>query len=108
MLAHRAREYLPNPEVDQDNPLASPMFGDFTDVCPILIHYGAKEFLAEEIEKFVEKLQGQTGMDLTTIKEPLAPHISPLLAVFFKSMSYRGVDAIADYIHARLYETPHQ
>ncbi|RLO08637.1 hypothetical protein DYB28_002256 [Aphanomyces astaci] len=64
---------------------------------PLLVHYGGKEVFANEIDQLVGRLKRQ-NVDVTVIKEPLAPHISPMLPSFFGSMATDGIRAIGTYI----------
>jgi epsilon-lactone hydrolase len=103
-LLNHARRYIPDPCSDEylRNPLVSPILGDYTFVCPIMVHYGGKEILAPEIERFIGRLR-ENQIDLTVVKEPLAPHMTPVLGFFFKEMSKRGVQAISSFIISKLY-----
>ncbi|KMS93962.1 hypothetical protein BVRB_026180, partial [Beta vulgaris subsp. vulgaris] len=77
-LVHFVRNYLPDPSRDTANPFASPATGDFSKTCPILVHYGAEEFMTPEIDRFVERLRTQQSTDTKIVKENMAPHITPL------------------------------
>ncbi|EQC25639.1 hypothetical protein SDRG_16494 [Saprolegnia diclina VS20] len=91
--------YLPEdaPASLLQNPLVSPVHGDFTGMCPMLLHYGGKEAFSDDCKRLEEVLRRQ-NVPLTVEVEPLAPHITPVLGFFFKEMAARGVAAIATFI----------
>lgn len=49
------------------NPLISPLYGDFTRVCPMFIAYGDREILRPSIELFISNLK-RDGCSVTTLK----------------------------------------
>ncbi|KAF0719855.1 Aste57867_745 [Aphanomyces stellatus] len=79
------------------DPMVSPFYGDFTGSCPILLHYGGKELFADDIELMAAKLKSQ-AVDVTLVKEPLAPHDTAFLKAFFGTMSTSASRVIAAYI----------
>ncbi|OQR96282.1 alpha/beta hydrolase domain-containing protein [Thraustotheca clavata] len=100
-LKHHLDAYLPEDATDEifKNPLISPIYGDFTGCCPMLLHYGGKECFKDDCEKMAKVLKSQQ-VDVTVAIEPLAPHISPLFRRFFGDMSVRGCEVIAEFIAA--------
>lgn len=56
------------------NPLISPLYGDFSSTCPIFLAYGDKELLKTSIENFRWKLE-KDGVTLATLKGENARHI---------------------------------
>ncbi|KDO20570.1 hypothetical protein SPRG_13601 [Saprolegnia parasitica CBS 223.65] len=93
--------YLPTdaPASLLQDPLVSPIHGDFTGMCPMLLHYGGKEAFSDDCKRLEEILRRQ-NVPLTVEVEPLAPHITPVLGFFFNEMAARGVAAIAAFIAA--------
>lgn len=57
-----------------NNPLISPVHGDFSGTCPIFLAYGDKELLKTSIESLKENLE-RSGCNLTTLKGENAAHI---------------------------------
>lgn len=49
------------------NPLISPLYGDFTRVCPLFVAYGDREILGPSIELFISNLE-RDGCSVTTLK----------------------------------------
>ncbi|ETV67777.1 hypothetical protein H257_16133 [Aphanomyces astaci] len=94
-IQHYIDDWQPE-HVDID-PSLGPLTGDFEKCGPLLVHYGGKEVFANEIDQLVGRLKRQ-NVDVTVIKEPLAPHISPMLPSFFGSMATDGIRAIGTYI----------
>jgi epsilon-lactone hydrolase len=61
-LAHMAHAYLNG--ADPRNPLASPVFGDFSGFPPLLIHVGADEVLLDDASALATEAS-RTGTDVT-------------------------------------------
>ncbi|ETV92012.1 hypothetical protein, variant [Aphanomyces invadans] len=95
-IRHYNNDLLPD-NVSVTNPSLNPLNGDFRGTGPVLVHYGGKEVFASEIEQLVEVLQRQ-DVDVTVVKEPLAPHITPMLPSFFGAMAVKGQQTIGKYI----------
>lgn len=105
-LLQHANRYLEDPfaKANSNNPLISPIFGDFTGTCPFFIHYGGKEFMVPEIEQLIDRLHNDK-VDVTVIKEPLAPHITPMLGVMFPQFATDGINAITEFILSKVRST---
>lgn len=63
---------------DPSNPLASPLFADFTGGPPVWITAGDTEILLDDSRRIVDRMQGQ-GVDVTYVEEVDLPHVWPLL-----------------------------
>lgn len=59
---------------DPTNPLLSPVFGDFTDIAPILIHVGSAEVLLSDAVKVAE-VAGLAGVRVQLFIAPEMPHV---------------------------------
>ncbi|OQR81346.1 hypothetical protein ACHHYP_16489 [Achlya hypogyna] len=97
--AHHMDAYLPLDASDAifHDPLVVPELGDFTGCCPVLLHYGGKESFADDCARLAAVLR-QQKVPLTVEVEPLAPHVSPILASLLGEMGLRGVRAIAAFV----------
>jgi epsilon-lactone hydrolase len=62
-----ARAYLG--EASADNPYASPVFGDFKDLPPILFHVGSTEMLLDDSRRIHQKIQAGGGASELEIYE---------------------------------------
>ncbi|KAF0701162.1 Aste57867_8313 [Aphanomyces stellatus] len=89
------RDYLGS--ASPKDPMVSPIYGDFTATCPMLVQYGGKEMFADDIEQLAANLKAQ-AVDVTLVKEPLAPHDTAFLPSFFGDMATSGIRAIASYL----------
>ena len=59
---------------DPKNPLASPMFGDFTALAPLLIHVGSAEVLLSDAQE-VSEIAGLAGVSVELVIAPDMPHV---------------------------------
>jgi acetyl esterase/lipase len=66
-----ARYYLGN--ADPRNPLASPLYGDLSDLPPLLIHVGADECLRDDSTRLAEKARA-AGVTVESKVWPVVPH----------------------------------
>ena len=75
--AERIRELvgyvLPEGEV-ADDPRLSPLFADFPDCPPVLLHYGQTEILLDDCRRMAARLRAH-GADVTETVHPSAPHV---------------------------------
>lgn len=82
VAAKYASYYIPNYNIlDEEsrlsmirNPLISPLYGNFSDTCPIFIAYGEKELLRTSIESFKFKLE-KHGCNVSALKGENALHV---------------------------------
>ncbi|KAF0701163.1 Aste57867_8314 [Aphanomyces stellatus] len=79
-----------------DDPLVSPLRGNFRGCCPSLIHYGGKEVLCDQIEALILRLKDQ-GVDVAVAKEPLAPHVVVALDTVFPQMAQACIRIASDF-----------
>ncbi|CAK4638447.1 unnamed protein product [Aphanomyces euteiches] len=94
-LSHYVDGYVGSASVK--DPLVSPIRGDFRGCCPILIHYGGKEVFQDDIEALVGVLKEQQ-VDVTAVKNPLAPHDTPMMPALFGDMALSGGQVIAAFL----------
>ncbi|CAK4071436.1 unnamed protein product [Aphanomyces euteiches] len=94
-LSHYVGGYVGSASVK--DPLVNPICGDFRGCCPILIHYGGKEVFQDDIEALVGVLKEQQ-VDVTAVKNPLAPHDTPMMPVLFGDMALSGGQVIAAFL----------
>ncbi|CAK4638442.1 hypothetical protein AeMF1_006639 [Aphanomyces euteiches] len=94
-LSHHVGGYVGSASVK--DPLVSPIRGDFRGCCPILIHYGGKEVFQDDIEALVGVLKEQQ-VDVTAVKNPLAPHDTPMMPALYGDMALSGGQVIAAFL----------
>ncbi|WP_299704521.1 alpha/beta hydrolase [uncultured Tateyamaria sp.] len=84
---------------DATNPLASPLFADFTDAPPVWITAGDTEILLDDSRRIVERMRGQ-GVDVTYVEEHDLPHVWPL---FHNTLpeARRTLNALAAWIRVQ-------
>lgn len=70
-IAHSARYYLG--EMDPFNPLASPLYADFTGLPPLLIHVGEDEVLRDDSTRLAERARA-AGVRVQLKIWPVVPH----------------------------------
>jgi epsilon-lactone hydrolase len=70
-IAPSARYYLG--ETDPRHPLASPLYGDFTGLPPLLIHVGADEVLLDDSTRVAERARA-AGVRVQLKIWPVVPH----------------------------------
>jgi epsilon-lactone hydrolase len=61
-------------DTDPKNPLASPLFGDFTSLAPLLIHVGSEEVLLSDSLGLAHQA-GMGQVDVTLVVAPDMPHV---------------------------------
>lgn len=71
-----ARLYLGN--ADPRNPLASPLYADFSGFPPLLVHVGANETLRDDSARLAEKARA-AGVKVELKVWPVVPHVWQLL-----------------------------
>jgi epsilon-lactone hydrolase len=59
---------------DPKNPLASPIYGDFTGIAPMLIHVGSAEVLLSDALEIAE-IAGLAGVSVELVIAPDMPHV---------------------------------
>ncbi|KAG9400636.1 hypothetical protein AC1031_010850 [Aphanomyces cochlioides] len=94
-LSHWARAYIGT--ASAKDPMVSPILGDFRGCCPMLIHYGGKEVFEDDIDALCERLKEQQ-VDETAVKNPLAPHNTPIMPALFGDMASSGGEIIAAFL----------
>ncbi|KAI8802642.1 Alpha/Beta hydrolase protein [Cladochytrium replicatum] len=84
--------------VSPTDPLISPVYADLKGFCPLLVYYGAREVLAGDIERFIERARETTGLDVEVFRDPVAPHVAVMLPQFFPTISAAGLDSFASFV----------
>ncbi len=84
---------------DPCDPLISPVFGDWRDLPPLLIHVGEDEILRSDAEQ-VEKLARAAGVDVRLEVYPRMWHVWQLMKTLPQSI--QSLDDIAGFLKARL------
>ncbi|KAH9134605.1 hypothetical protein AeRB84_019652 [Aphanomyces euteiches] len=79
------------------DPMVSPILGDFRGCCPMLIHYGGKEGFEDDIDILCERLKEQQ-VDVTAVKNPLAPHDTLIMPALYGDMATSGGEIIAAFL----------
>ncbi|CAK4200814.1 unnamed protein product [Aphanomyces euteiches] len=79
------------------DPMVSPILGDFRGCCPMLIHYGGKEVFEDDIDILCERLKEQQ-VDVTAVKNPLAPHDTLIMPALYGDMATSGGEIIAAFL----------
>jgi acetyl esterase/lipase len=83
-----------------DAPLASPLYGDFTGLPPILVQTGTEEILFDDSVRFAERAQ-VAGVDVTLDIWDGMIHTWQLFAAFVPE-GQQAIDRIGEYLTARL------
>ncbi|CAK4082290.1 unnamed protein product [Aphanomyces euteiches] len=94
-LSHCARAYIGT--ASAKDPMVSPILGDFRGCCPMLIHYGGKEVFEDDIDILCERLKEQQ-VDVTAVKNPLAPHNTAIMTDLYGDMALSGSQVIAAFL----------
>jgi acetyl esterase/lipase len=97
-----ARSYAPT-DRDLHDPLASPLYGDFTGFPPALLFASRSEILRDDSFRVAERARA-AGAPVELVLEPGMPHVWP---VFFDVMpeAKRTIAQSAAYIEGRLRRT---
>ncbi len=66
-------------ERDRQAPLASPLFGDLSELCPISVHVGSQEVLYSDSERLVEGVLAAGGQAEIEVWHKM-PHVFPVFA----------------------------
>jgi acetyl esterase/lipase len=101
MFAPGATTLLPNiycPGESPDNPLLSPLFGNWHGLPPLLFHAGSTEMLLDDSVRAHDRAR-QAGIDATIDVWLDLPHVFHLFG--WLPESRRGVDAVAEFIASR-------
>jgi acetyl esterase/lipase len=86
-------------EADPRDPLASPMYGDYTGVAPILVFAGGKEMILDDSHRLVEKAEAD-GADVTLQIEDDMFHVWPALLPNHEA-TRRVLAAVAEFVAVR-------
>lgn len=70
------------PNLPADDPRVSPLFADFPDPPPTLIHVSQTEILLEDARRMAARLR-DAGAQVTLFEHPDAPHVWPLFDGYF-------------------------
>ena len=96
-LVDHVDRFLPK-GIPPSDPRVSPGLSKNLKVLPrTFVHYGGREFFKDDIEQFIQNAKDQK-VDLKSMNEIDAPHITPLLLPFFPSYAQLGLEAIAKFI----------
>lgn len=100
-LENHLERFLPS-DCDLKDPKLSPSeIENFEGFPNLFIHYGGMEVFKTDIELFLEKAKSK-GCAVQSMKEDLAPHITPMLIPFFPDYADKGLHAIAIFIKEHL------
>ncbi|MBX3489124.1 alpha/beta hydrolase [Parvibaculum sp.] len=91
-----ARHYLQG--ASPAEPLASPLYGNFERLPPLLIHVGANEILLDDSRRVAEKAQA-AGVEVTLRVWPGVPHVFQAFPQLPEARA--SVAEIGAYLHAR-------
>jgi monoterpene epsilon-lactone hydrolase len=89
--------YLQGRALPQD-PLASPLFGDFRGLPPLLFHVGDAEVLLDDSVRAAEKAS-KAGVDVTLEVWPEMPHVWHAFAPFLPEAT-RAIERIGAFVRA--------
>lgn len=87
-------------DVRRDDPLASPLFAEFPDCPPVLIHVGSKEILLDDARNMAARLEAFGGSVKLDIFED-CPHAWHLMHGYLPEAD-EAVDRIAKFLLPRL------
>jgi len=79
-----------------DDPLASPLYGDFRDLPPLLLHVGDAEVLLDDSTRVAEKARA-AGVDVTLEVWPEMPHVWHAFAPFLPEAS-QAIERIGTFV----------
>jgi len=86
-------------EADPKHPEASPMYGDYTGVAPMLVCAGGREMIHDDATRLVEKARAD-GADVTLLVEEDMFHVWPALLPNHEA-TRRALTAVAEFVQAR-------
>jgi epsilon-lactone hydrolase len=93
-----ANVYLQGRALPED-PLASPLFGDFRGLPPLLFHVGDAEVLLDDSVRAAEKAK-KAGVDVTLEVWPEMPHVWHAFAPFLPEAT-RAIERIGAFVRER-------
>lgn len=96
-LPHYVRRYLP--ETDPRDPLASPVFGNYTGLCPLLIQVGECEIIRDDAVRAAAKAQAD-GVDAALEVWPGMFHVFQAYEPPLPE-TRQAIEHIADFIRLR-------
>ena len=82
-----------------EDPLASPLYGDFRGLPPLLFHVGDAEVLLDDSTRAAEKAS-KDGVDVTLEVYPDMPHVWHAFAPFLPEAT-RAIERIGAFVRAR-------
>jgi epsilon-lactone hydrolase len=85
-------------DADPKHPEASPMYGDYADVAPMLVFAGGREMILDDSIRLVEKAQ-RDGADVTLRVEDDMFHVWPALLPNNEA-TLRTLTAVAEFVQA--------
>lgn len=85
---------------DRKAPLASPLFADLGELCPISVHVGSEEVLYSDSERLVEKVLASGGKAELEVWAKM-PHVFPVFAARVPE-GMVALDKMADYCRRHL------
>lgn len=86
-------------DADPKHPQASPMYGDYTAVAPMLVFAGGKEMILDDALRLVEKAQAD-GADVTLKIEDDMFHVWPALLPDHEA-TLRTMQSVAEFVQTR-------
>jgi epsilon-lactone hydrolase len=85
--------------VKPEDPLASPLYGDFRGLPPLLFHVGDAEVLLDDSTRAAERARA-AGVDVTLEVFPDMPHVWHAFAPFLPEAT-RAIEQIGAFVRAR-------
>jgi monoterpene epsilon-lactone hydrolase len=82
-----------------EDPLASPLFGDFTGLPPLLFHVGDAEVLLDDSVRAAEKAK-EAGVDVTLEVWPEMPHVWHAFAPYLPEAT-QAIERIGAFVRAQ-------
>ena len=79
-----------------EDPLASPLYGDFRGLPPLLFHVGDAEVLLDDSTRVAEKARAD-GVDVTLEVWPDMPHVWHAFAPFLPEAT-RAIESIGAFV----------
>lgn len=87
--------------VSRQDPIASPFWGEFTGLPPMLIHVGSQEAMLDDVLGFTQKAQ-QAGVDVQTHIYPNVFHVWHACFDYIPNDSEPAIGHIVDFLNAHL------